>query len=57
MQLVSLERRDREAGGTDGVERRPVAVAAVGHDSVEAIESVLPGGEPGLLRPYVLDEE
>ena len=52
-----LESRDFKISGTNGIERRPVAIAAAGYDSIEAVEAVLPGCESGLFGPHVLQEQ
>ena len=50
-------RLDREPGGTDRLDGVAVAVAALGDEPVQAVQSVLPAGEPRPVRAHVLDEE
>src|SRR5262245_53134971 len=56
-ELISLERGDPEAGCPDGVDGRAVAVAAVGHDPVQAVHPILPLSQARLVRSHVLEKE
>src|SRR6185503_10100302 len=55
--LALLERRNREAGGADGVECRAVAIATTGREAAEPVEAILPSRHFRIVGSHVLDKQ